>query len=48
MNHKHRNTPHALLARPVNSNIDSRLAYALRKFLEAAGIEPVRDFPLGA
>lgn len=90
MNHKHRNTLHALFAHPVSSNIDPRLVYAvieglggevahggnghvkvklnghthgfhdtqhalpkeevveMRKFLEAAGIDPARDFPLEA
>ncbi len=88
MNHKHRNTLHALFAHPVSSNIDPKSAYAviealggevdhgghgqvviklnghthgahaahhalskdevagLRKFLETAGINPERDFPL--
>ena len=90
MNHKQRNTLHALFAHPVSSNIDPRLAFAtlealgaevthgghghivvrlngqthgfhdahhalskdevvtLRKFLESAGIDPARDFPLDA
>ena len=90
MNHKHRNTLHALFAHPVSSNIEARLAYALieelggevahsghghikiklnghtrgfhdaqhslakeevvelRKFLEAAVVDPTRDFPLEA
>ena len=90
MNHKHRNTLHALFAHPVSSNIDPRLVHAvieelgceiahggnghvkvklnghthgfhdsrhtlskeevveMRKFLEAAGVDPVRDFPLEA
>jgi hypothetical protein len=88
MNHKQRQTLHALFAHPVSSNIEPRLAYSivvtlggevthgghghlvvklnghtrgfhdsqhtlskeevvsLRKFLEAAGIDPVRDYPV--
>ncbi len=88
MNHKQRNTLHALFTHPVSSNIDPRLVHSmlealgcdvthgghghivvklnghshgfhdarhslskdevatLRKFLEQAGIDPVRDFPL--
>lgn len=88
MNHKHRNTLHALFAHPVSSNIEPRLVHAmieeiggevtqaghghikvklnghthgfhearhsltkeevveLRKFLELAGIDAARDYPL--
>jgi hypothetical protein len=90
MNHKHRNTLHALFAHPVSSNIDPRMVHAMfqdlggdvthgghghikitlnghthgfqesrhslakeevvefRKFLEMAGVDPTRDFPLEA
>lgn len=88
MNHKHRQTLHALFAHPVSSNIEQRHVYsmvealgaevergghghvliklngqshgfhdahhsftkedviALRKFLESAGIDPEKDYPL--
>ena len=88
MNHKHRQTLHALFAHPVSSNIDPHHAFSMiealgaevtrgghgrlmvslngqshgfhdsqhslskddvsvmRKFLEAAGVDPQRDYPL--
>ncbi|HKM63842.1 MAG TPA: hypothetical protein VJY39_15260 [Acidisphaera sp.] len=90
MNHKQRNTLHALFAHPISSNIDPRVAFSmlealgaevthgghgrivvklnghthgfhdtrhalskndvasLRKFIEASGIDPTRDYPLEA